>query len=413
MTCRHHAGAVHEMDQRRSGCRPARAAHHGTGAGLCNAQSKRSGAVANAIKAAEGSRFWETRLGVPLAAPPIVAGDASKAIAVTAAGALFEVPAAGMASRKLMDAPAAGNGEKIALAADQELVQLDDGRAVLTPRRANAAAGIAELLVYDPRSADNKLRRTKLIEPAASRPVSYAGGLLVPTKIGQVSVIDPDSGRQLIEPFQPVVEVGRDIAWTDPTVYGDKQVLISDGQAKLYRLATAKAPRPHLEAAATLDLATPLVTAAAVAGDFAYAVDPGNHLLSFRLPDLKPGDDWPLDARGLGAAACRRSSARGLDVRTTLLCRWHRQTAVAGPRSVPRTSLSAAQLYRGATCLYQLGHDLWPGAGQRQRAYANSARTAAGAGPSFVARASFVCRQRWHFARRGRTQVVDASRGKV
>ncbi len=255
------------------------------------------GATANAINGAEGSRFWETRLGVPLAAPPLVTADASKAIAVTAAGALFEVPAAGMASRKLMDAPVAGNGERIALATDQPFVQLDDGRCVFTPRRANAAAGIAELLVYDPRSADNKLRRSKLPEPAAARPASYAGGLLVPTSLGQVTVIDPDTGRQLIEPFQPVVEVGRDMAWTDPTVYGDKQVLISDGQAKLFRLAMADAPRPHLEAAATLDLATPLVTAAAVAGDFAYAVDTGNQLLSFRLPDLKPGDDWPLDAR--------------------------------------------------------------------------------------------------------------------
>lgn len=261
--------------------------------------SSSPGAVANAINGTDGSRFWETRLGVPLAAPPIVAAEASKAIAMTSAGALFEVPAAGMASRKLMDAPVAGSGEKISLATDQQLVELDDGRCVFSPRRANATAGIAELLIYDPKSADNKLRRAKLPQPAAARPVSYAGGLLVPTKIGQVALIDPDTGRQLIEPFQPVVEVGRDIAWTDPTVYGDKQVLISDGQTKLYRLATADAPRAHLEAAATLDLATPLVTAAAVAGDFAYAVDAGNRLLSFRLPDLKPGDDWPLDARAV------------------------------------------------------------------------------------------------------------------
>ena len=94
------------------------------------------GALAVAINGLDGSRFWETRLGVPLAAPPIVAADSNKAVAVTAAGALFEVPAAGMASRKLMDAPAAATGEKLFLEPDQPLVQLDDGRCVFTPARA-------------------------------------------------------------------------------------------------------------------------------------------------------------------------------------------------------------------------------------------------------------------------------------
>ena len=61
-----------------------------------------AGATVNAINGVDGSRFWETRLGVPLAAPPIVAADATKAVAMTAAGALYEVPAAGLANRKLI-----------------------------------------------------------------------------------------------------------------------------------------------------------------------------------------------------------------------------------------------------------------------------------------------------------------------
>ena len=62
------------------------------------------------------------------------------------------------------------------------------------------------------------------------------------TRVGQVVVIDPDTGRNLLEPFQPIVEAGRAVSWTAPVVYGDKQVLISDGDAKLYRLAAVDAP---------------------------------------------------------------------------------------------------------------------------------------------------------------------------
>ncbi len=256
------------------------------------------GATATAVNGVDGSRFWETRLGVPLASAPLVEDQSDKATALTTAGALFEVPAAGLASRKLLDAPSAKE-ERFVLQPDAPLARLDDGRFVFVPARSNASANIEELLIYDPRAEDGKLRRRKLAEPAAARPVGFAKGLLIPTKIGQVMVLDPDTGRNLAEPFQPVVEAGREVAWTDPTVYADNQALLSDGATKLFRLNVVAEPRPHLEAVATADLATPLVSAAAVAGEFAYVVDAGNRLLSFHLPDLAPAKDWRLDSRAI------------------------------------------------------------------------------------------------------------------
>ena len=203
-----------------------------------------------------------------------------------------------MASRKLMDAPAAATGEKLFLEPDQPLVQLDDGRCVFTPARASAASGIEELLIYDPKAAT-----TNCAAQVDGRGGRAAGRLC---RRSACSYADrPGRGDRSRYGTQParavsaVVEAGRTVAWTEPVVYGDKQVLISDGDAKLYRLSAVDAPRPHLEAAATLDLATPLLTTAAVAGDYAYAVDTGHHLLSYRLPDLKPGDDWPLNARAV------------------------------------------------------------------------------------------------------------------
>ena len=92
-----------------------------------------------------------------------------------------------------------------------------------SPRHASSApGGLREVLIYDPRS-EPKLRRRTLPEVAAAQPVSFADGLLVPAKIGQVLVIDPDSGRRLIEPFQPIVDAGSEVAWTEPTTFGDAQ----------------------------------------------------------------------------------------------------------------------------------------------------------------------------------------------
>jgi len=254
------------------------------------------GVVATAINGADSSRFWQTRLAVPLAAPPIVSDDATKAVVMTSAGAVYDVPAERLASRKLIDAPAAALSENVNMPQGRPLVQLADRRCVFAMSRPDASEGLRDVLIYDPSASDRRLRRKTLPQPAANYPVAFADGLLVPGKIGQVFVVDPDTGRNLLEPFQPVVEVGRDIAWTEPTVLDEKQVLISDGAATLYRLEVVDAPRRHFEAAATATLTAPLVSSLAVAGDFVYAVDASYKLLSFRLPDLAPAKDWRLDA---------------------------------------------------------------------------------------------------------------------
>ena len=182
---------------------------------------------------------------------------------------------------------------------DLPLVQLADGRCIFTQARADSPTDLREILIYDPRSTTDKLRRKTLAQAVAAQPAAFGEGLLVPAKIGQVLLIDPDTGRNLIEPFQPIVEVGLDVAWTEPAVFADKQALISDGADEAIPPGGCRLAAPHLEAAATVDLAVPLVSTMAVAGDFAYGVDTGNRLISFRLPDLAPAKDWPLDARAV------------------------------------------------------------------------------------------------------------------
>jgi hypothetical protein len=157
--------------------------------------------------------------------------------------------------------------------------------------------GLREVLVCEPRAASNRLRRRPLPDAAAAWPTAMGDALVLPGKVGQVLVLDPDTGQNVVEPFQPVVTAGTEINWGQPAVLNESQLLIFDGATKLYRLEVVATPRPHLNAAASVDVAEPLVSPIAVRGDFAYAVDSGNRLCSFHLPDLAPGESWPLGSR--------------------------------------------------------------------------------------------------------------------
>ena len=62
------------------------------------------------------------------------------------------------------------------------------------------------------------------------------------SQVGQVFFLDPFSGKIRSEPFQPRLQPGRLPAWTEPVAVGDKEVVISDGRTKLYRLRVADQP---------------------------------------------------------------------------------------------------------------------------------------------------------------------------
>ncbi|MBI2823160.1 MAG: PQQ-binding-like beta-propeller repeat protein [Planctomycetia bacterium] len=256
-----------------------------------------SGVTFAAANGTDGKRFWESRVAVPLATAPLVEPASDKAVAWTTAGFVYEVPAVGLASRKLSDAPVAVPLERTNLPAGAPLAKLSDGRCVLPLARPDSKDGLREVLVYDQRSAADKLRRRPLPDAASGWPVAFANGLMVAGKIGQVFVIDPDTGRNLVEPFQPTIEGGREVAWGQPTALDERQALVSDGATKLYRLAVVDDPRPHLAAAATAELANPLTTPIVVAGEHAWAVDAANELAAFHLPDMAPAKSIPLGSR--------------------------------------------------------------------------------------------------------------------
>jgi len=248
------------------------------------------------INGADSKHFWETRLAVPLAAEPMVEQEPDQAVALASSAALFEVPWANL-KRKLAEPVAFEPGSKASVPVGAPMSRLAGGRFVLPLASPTSPAGLREVLVCEPRADAGRLRRRPLPDAASAWPAAMGNGLVVPGKLGQVLVLDPDTGHNVVEPFQPAVAAGSDINWGTPTVLSDTQLLIFDGATKLYRLEVTAAPRPHLAATASVDVASPLISPIAVRGEFAYAVDAGNKLCAFHLPDLAPGETWPLGSK--------------------------------------------------------------------------------------------------------------------
>jgi hypothetical protein len=109
--------------------------------------------------------------------------------------------------------------------------------------------------------------------------------------------LNPATGQQLSTPFQPNLQAGSTPAWRPAGLASDdaQELVVSDGQATIYRVGVKAQPTSHLAALAeNHDLAAAIVTPVAPLGKVAYAVDSERQVLSFMLPSLKPGEPIAL-----------------------------------------------------------------------------------------------------------------------
>jgi len=249
----------------------------------------RPGACVSAVAMPESEQQWETQLAAPLAGEPVVAGG-DKVIAVTSDGAVFRVDL-GRSGSKVIDEPGESVDASQLKKPLHRALQLPGGLLALA-----AEAGTDQIGILDPQGQPLRLRWLKTPDTMACAPLSVAGGLLIPGKIGQVFLLDPD-GKPLAEPFQPRIEPGAELNWRTPAAVGDKEAVLADGATKLYRLAVADQPKPHLAALAEATVAEPIVSPVAVVGETAYAVDGAGVLAAFELPKLTRAKQLTLSGR--------------------------------------------------------------------------------------------------------------------
>jgi len=101
-------------------------------------------------------------------------------------------------------------------------------------------------------------------------------------------VLDPRTGGNQIELFQPPLQPRVQLHWRDPALVGDKGFVIADGDTKLYLVGIVDKPKPNLAAFASAEVPEPIVSPVAVIGKVAYAVDEAGTLAAFTLPDALP-----------------------------------------------------------------------------------------------------------------------------
>ncbi|HVX63470.1 MAG TPA: PQQ-binding-like beta-propeller repeat protein, partial [Pirellulales bacterium] len=254
---------------------------------LTRRKKNQSEVLVSATKAGDGSRYWEAQLAAPPAGTPMTGKADGVMTVLNTAGSLFEVPTADLSGRVIQDRAVASTDVEQSFPERASPAVLADGSLAL------AGTGQPKALIADD-SEKRGLRWLQLPDPLGTLPIGFGGGLLAPGRLGQVFVLDPATGRQLIAPFQPRLSGDEPYAWGLPARLGEKEMLLADGRKTLFRLGTAPQPQPHLVALATAELLGPITAPLAVLEKTAYAVDGAGELRSYALPGLKAGPSWPL-----------------------------------------------------------------------------------------------------------------------
>jgi hypothetical protein len=254
-------------------------------------RSGQPGVAVSAVSMDKGERIWETRLAAPLAGRAIADPSGERFVALSTAGALFEVALPQLQTAGVQDKPTASLASGVTLPPNSSVTVFPDGLSVFA-----AGKGARSVAVYDPAAASDRLRQLTLPGELACQPAALDAGLLVPLQIGQAFLLDPRTGTELVKPFQPpLVNDGQPHEWRAPASPAQKDVLLSDGRGTLYRVGRVETPEPHLEALATATNEEPIVTPPAALDQFAFGGDSRGRLYAYTLPDLNPTKEWNLE----------------------------------------------------------------------------------------------------------------------
>lgn len=250
------------------------------------------GIVASAMSLQGGKPFWESHLGVPVVGEPIVDAATGRSIAVTAIGDVFQLDTrialrGQLVAQPIASAPVSGMRQPLT-----DLVSCENGWLALA-----TVDGLKQLLVMNPRDPSNQLGSIVIPDPLGCRPIAFAGGLLVPGKLGQVFLLDLPSGAKQTEPFQPRLESGVPVVWREPAVVSDSEFVLADHRKNLYRIGIKQQPKPNLAVLTNVRTKNPIVSPLAVLDTHVYAVEEVKTLSAYALPELTPADQWELQGR--------------------------------------------------------------------------------------------------------------------
>lgn len=233
--------------------------------------------------------IWQTTIGTPTAGQAFALQGADSPLVATTRGAVYSLPKLGMGNVQILDQP------QSALAVTTKPYHFDGGQRVddthqlLFPSDGENRSMMVS--TEDGKPASQLVAWEIPATARATEPRVWNDYVLIPTKIGQILVVDAKTGASDVQPFQPELAFGETIRWSYPAVVGGTtpSVIVSDQGTRLFRLAVESSPEPHLTAVDEVKLTEPLTGQLAVAGLMLVGVgsqDEQDILRVFQLPEM-------------------------------------------------------------------------------------------------------------------------------
>ncbi len=240
------------------------------------------GVLVSAVAMDEPQHYWETQLATPLAAQPLVDREDESLLAVTATGTVFRLGAAELQGDSMIDRGIASLDSMELEGPVRNILLVSTGVLAVS-----GDAGSKHVFAIDLKRPQPRFNRLALPDPLGGRPIALGGGILVPTNLGQVFLLDPISGGKLAETFQPALDGRTKFTWTAPAAVAEDRVVLADGQSgAIYHLSIKGQPTPQLALVGKGELSTPIASPVGAIGEVVYVVDSQHMLRVFQLPRL-------------------------------------------------------------------------------------------------------------------------------
>lgn len=250
--------------------------------------NRSGGVLVKALAEGSGDSIWETNLASVPATGAVLDDQARMLRIASTSGGIFEMPLDGLAAQRgfLAITPKQFIGEGVPGAAALEPLS-DGGWVLVAPGSRQHGA-----LVWRP-GGGAAPRWLTLPDAASALPSVFDKSLLVPGEIGQVFLLNLDSGQDAAQPFQARIGGGRRFNWAvEP---GPQDALLSDGSGRVYRVGLSPAG-DRLQELDSINLASPIISPLARLQSSCFGFDQRGRLIALGLPRLEPKREWDLFA---------------------------------------------------------------------------------------------------------------------
>jgi outer membrane protein assembly factor BamB/TolA-binding protein len=250
------------------------------------------GVRVTAAVAQTGQAIWEVDLGVPIVA--VVPTQKSLSV-FNSQSALFNVEASALAAGKPITANEnpGRNQRKLRFA---NPVVLRDGRVAFLNEKQGT-----QVLVFDPNTSAGSQMQLNSLQISNGIPAGEAAvgeeGIVIPLDNGQLVYVNPATGKQVAQPFQPTLAVGSKATWVSPATLSDNKTIVgATNQKMIYRLSVGK----QLKELSQTATERPWKNRIAVVGDTFCGVAHGeaqDSIEFYQAADLKRLDGMDIDGR--------------------------------------------------------------------------------------------------------------------